>query len=260
MAVLKDLDRLYREATSTVRYKEFTARGFTPFQFSSRMTQVNASQYGGLVPDNPISNLKNETSAWFEMWINPEKVVITREYLQKRQHTAGAIVTYHYRPEVYKMRVEGVCGWIAINPQKESQAKSIGFSGDMALKYYNMVTSKSKNINPPQNGSPRVFLERIKRIAEEPMYYVDLDGIEHYNRKFIKIYTKQYPDGVICEGYFTSFEVPESGEDPQTINYSFEYMIESLMSVEEQKSMLGMFSTQKKTARGTLSPLPGIMS
>jgi hypothetical protein len=260
MAQLMDLDKLYKNATESVPYKEINARGFTPFQFSSRMTQVNSSQMGGLIPDNPISNLQNESTSWYEMWINPEKVTITRDYIQKRQHTAAAIITYHYRPEVYKMRVEGVCGWIAINPQSESQTKTIGFSGTNSLKYYNMVAAKKIPVNPPQSGSPRVFLGRIRALAEEPMYYVDQDGLEHYNTKFIKIYTKQYPDGMICEGYFTKFEIPESGEDPQTVSYSFDYIIESMQSVEEQKSMLGMFSTSKTTARGTLSPLPGILS
>ena len=48
-----DLRQLWRDATdSTLPFNE---RGFIPFQFSSRMTQVNVSQLGGLVPANPIS-------------------------------------------------------------------------------------------------------------------------------------------------------------------------------------------------------------
>ena len=48
MGILGDLQDLYKEATEAVKVN---ARGFTPFQFSSRMTQVNTSQLGRLLPE-----------------------------------------------------------------------------------------------------------------------------------------------------------------------------------------------------------------
>ena len=53
-------------------------RGFTPFQFSSRKLQMNTTQLGGLIPDNPISDLANAALSWYEMWINPEKITLER--------------------------------------------------------------------------------------------------------------------------------------------------------------------------------------
>ena len=216
-----DLRQLWRDATrSTLPFNE---RGFIPFQFSSRMTQVNASQFGGLVPANPVSTMINEVYSWFEMWNNPQKLSLSRALIQKMQHTAGSIVTFHYRPDVMKMQASGAVGWLAINPQRDKDTRSLGFGDPFRAKSFSDVWDKNRiQADPAKRHSPRVFLKRLRTIAEEPMYFVDLNGIEHYNIKYIKIYTKQYPDGMICEGYYTKFDVPEEGEDAQTINYSFE--------------------------------------
>jgi hypothetical protein len=74
------------------------------------------------------------------------------------------------------------------------------------------------------------------------MYYIDKNGIEHYNTKYIKIFTKQYPDGLICEGYFTSFNVPEASDDAQTVSYNFEFVIENVKPVTLIQRMVGMFA------------------
>lgn len=233
----------------------FNDRGFIPFQFSSKLTQAKASMGGikGLLPGlgslgASVANLSSkagkflgqEQATWYEMWINPQKVSLKQPFQQKRQHTAGSIVTFHYRPDVQTMSVGGVCGWIARNPQSEKEQSAI-------IKYKNPKKWKSVNdalgvpSNTQRKNSPRIFLQRLREMAQEPMYYIDTEGIEHYNIKYIKIFTKQYPKGVLCEGYYTSFEVPEEGEDVQTINYSFEYIIEIMTSLEDLKSMGGMF-------------------
>jgi|APFre7841882654_1041346.scaffolds.fasta_scaffold02375_4 hypothetical protein len=255
-----DLNSLYKSATSTNRADAFNGRGFTPFQFSSRMTQVNTSQLGGLIPQNIVSNLVNERYAWYEMWVNPLKIEISRDFLHKKENTAGSVVTFHYRPDVYKMKVSGVCGWIAINPQKDKDTRSLGFGSIADIKKSGTLWSANKvRLDPASRNSPRIFLERLRNIAEESMYFVDLNGIEHYNIKYIKIFTKQYPDGVVCEGYYTNFVVPEEGEDVQTVNYSFDFTVEKMTSVNALRSMLGMFGTSSANARKTLSPLPGVM-
>jgi len=255
-----DINRLYKEASSTVRSDAFSSRGFTPFQFSSRMTQVNTSQLGGLVPKNILTNLTNERYSWYEMWINPEKVTITREFLHKKENTAGSIVTFHYRPDTYKMKVSGVCGWIALNPQTDKDTRSLGFVNPADVSRAKTIWSADRvRLDPATRNSPRIFLERLRNIAEESMYFIDLKGVEHYNIKYIKIFTKQYPDGVVCEGYYTMFEIPEAGEDAQTINYSFDFIVEKMTSVVALRKMLGMFGTSAKNAQRTLSPLPGVM-
>ena len=94
------------------------------------------------------------------------------------------------------------------------------------------------------NNSPRQFLSRLKGIADEPTYFVDSQGIEHYNIKFIKIYTKQFPTGLICEGYFTKFTIPESADDVQTITYNFDFIIENQTPVTYLDTKLSMFGTR----------------
>ena len=256
-----DLNSLYKNATSTVRADAFNSRGFTPFQFSSRMTQVNTSQMGGLVPQTLITNLVNERYAWYEMWVNPTKVEISRDFLHKKENTAGSIVTFHYRPDVYMMKVSGMCGWIAINPQKDKDTRSLGFVNPADIKKAGTIWSANRiRLDPASRNSPRIFLERLRNMAEEPMYYVDFNGIEHYNIKYIKIFTKQYPDGVVCEGYYTNFVVPEDADsDAQTISYSFDFTVEKMTSVVALRQMMGMFGTSPVNARKTISPLPGVM-
>jgi len=250
------LSDVYNKGVEFIRFNE---RGFSPFQFSSRMTQVNTSQFGGLIPSNVVSNLFNEASAWYEMWINPEKVNITREFINKYEHTAKSVVTYHFRSDIEKMKVSGACGWIAIQPQKDKDDRSLGFKKpDKGHNYMNFLEKNKVKMALPKRNSPRIFLKRLKDIAEEPMYFIDLKGMEHYNTKFIKIFTKQYPDGMMCEGYYKNFEVPESGDDAQTINYSFDFMIERKIPVLELKNILGMFGSTNDYTKKTLSPVPGI--
>lgn len=228
----------YNKANNAVKLNE---RGFTPFQFSSRKTQINTTQLGGLIPNNPISGLLNESMSWYEMWINPEKININRGYIVKKTQTAGAVVSYHYRPDVETMTVSGVIGWIGVGPQEE-EANAMGFkSPDSAKEFYKVWSYDKFKKDPAKNNSPMIFLKRLKGIADEPMYFVGTDGVEHYNTKYIKIYTKQFPTGIVCEGYFTKFTVPESGEDVQTINYDFEFVIETKKTITALQRMAGMW-------------------
>ncbi|HRZ18866.1 MAG TPA: hypothetical protein P5136_02305 [Methanofastidiosum sp.] len=247
---LKDLSRFDPRYVTVMKGEQQNPRGFTPFQFSSRHLQMSTTQLGGLVPDNPISSLLNEATTWYEMWINPEKVNLSRSYQNKRVHTAGSIVTYHYRPEVTIMSISGVVGWIALNPQQEDTS--------VFTQVTNLGKAINKNSTETNKNSPRVFMKRIKDVADDPMYFLGTDGVEHYNTKYIKIYTKQYPSGIVCEGYFTKFEVPESGEDAQTINYTFEFVVEIMRPITELQKVSGMFGGMGGNVAGsTIRSLPG---
>lgn len=242
--------------------------GLTPFQFTSRRQQelTMGSAFGISIGGN-IGQLLKSSFSWYEMWINPEKVDISTTYKQKRQHTAGSIVTYHYRRDVLTMSVSGYCGWVMIESRNKgvrARVKSPSggdlwrsgpiFNGNRS-KWGIDLNAPDEPRSPTETGlksdntdnSPRVFLKRLKNIADEPMYFVDLKGIEHYNTKFVKIYTKQFPDGIICEGYFTRFNIPESAEDVQTIAYNFEFMIENLTPISFLEKKLGMWGGLKKT-------------
>ena len=222
------------------------ARGFLPFHFSSRKLQQDITSLGGLMV-SPVTNLINSTMSWYEMFINPQKVNIQQQMIYRQQHTARSIVTYHYRPDTYNMKVSGVCGWI-LNPEyphkDERSQDPIGFRQPVN-QWHDLIDKNTFQKDPAQDNSPRVFLKRLREMAQETMYYIDLDGIEHYNTKYIKIFTKQYPDGMICEGYYKNFNVPEDGEDPQTITYDFEFIIERMVPVSELKKITGMFGSKE---------------
>ena len=245
--------------------------GLTPFQFSSKLMQEQSTS--GLLGINiggTPGKLIQSTFAWYEMWINPEKVDISTTYQQKKQHTAGSIVTYHYRADTPVMSVSGQCGWIMIQSQLDSanvgdqflaglgyqhspksddpSTKKFWTQGKDFFKFQGQSFPGAKRAerlaSDNTNNSPRQFLSRLKGIADEPMYFVDSQGIEHYNIKFIKIYTKQFPTGLICEGYFTKFNIPESADDVQTISYNFDFVIENQTPVTYLDTTLSMYGTR----------------
>lgn len=227
--------------------------GLTPFQFSSRFLQQKTSESftGGLVKSvgNIIGNAgdqANESMSWYEMWINPEKIGWKVNYLQKPTHTAGAIVTFHYRMENTIVDASGYCGWVRIQAESDKNKDKFmgGFiSGGKPLKeaFTDPLKGKSKAANNSDN-SPRLFLKRLKDLADEPMYFIDSKGIEHYNTKYIKMFTKQFPEGIICEGYFTNFDLSESIDDGETIPYNFSFIVEYRKPVTLVNSVTGMFT------------------
>jgi hypothetical protein len=248
--------------------------GLTPFQFSSKLLQeqTTSSPAGIISLGGSIGSSIQTTFSWYEMWMNPEKVDINYAYIQKKQHTAGSIVTYHYRRETPIMSVSGYCGWIAIQSQADTnslqkqmnialgktqhdrmQLQKFFTTGKFQLSSEALRPAKDTLVSDNTDNSPRVFLKRLKDIADEPMYFNDTQGTEHYNIKYIKIFTKQYPDGIICEGYYTRFQVPEAADDPQTVAYSFEFVIENMSPATTIDNKLGMFgSTGQGAAIGSV--------
>ena len=242
--------------------------GLSPFQFSSNKLQNMNSVSDATNPTQRslLSDTVGTVTSWYEMWINPTNLTITDSFIQTTEHTAGAIVTYHYRKDLGVMDVKGVAGWVMIksdmdairdaalealrhplstirNPRNylRGVTDSIGSARDSIIDGLNPFNNNSGPSNKV-NNSPRRFLERLRDLAYEPTYYFDSQGREHYNAKYIKMYTKQYPDGIICEGFFKNFIVPESADDVQTINYSFTFVIQDMQKVTLIQKIGGMFS------------------
>jgi hypothetical protein len=250
--------------------------GLTPFQFSSNMLQSNTSlsKFTKTSQSFPGKSLLEDTfqtlASWYEMWVNPTKVSIQDRYIQNRMHTAGSIVTFHYRQDVKVMVVSGFIGWVQIQSDLDGLQNGLFnlLKGDTSQIKRSMSSAYSSFTNPQNrrqsnrrvtsslsrtlprvgmhgnklNNSPRRFLQRLKDLADQPMYYYDSTGLEHYNVKYIKMYTKQFPTGVICEGYFTDFTVPETSDDSQTIQYDFTFIIENMKPITILQKLAGMFT------------------
>jgi len=248
--------------------------GLTPFQFSSNKLQNANSKFDSTDPTKRslLSDTYSSALSWYEMWINPQGVTIQDTFIQQEQHTAGAVVTHHYRKALGILNVKGIAGWVAIQSELEllrNQALGLMRNPKKAGALYGNVkkTGKDKFLANPfnsknqkgnsnkLNNSPRQFMERLRNLAYEPTYYYDSQGREHYNSKFIKMYTKQYPTGVICEGYFKEFVVPESEEDTQTIQYSFIFVIQDMQPVTLIQRVAGMFSPAGSIVGGGLGLL-----
>lgn len=247
--------------------------GLTPFQFSSNKLQNMNSKIASTDPTKKslLSDTYQTVASWYEMWINPMNVSIRDNFIQQTEHTAGAVVTYHFRKDLGIMEVKGVAGWVAIQSDLEklqndtmsalrhpksaySNIKKIGAQSykDIKKKVFDNPFNNNSDKTNKLNNSPRKFLERLRDLAYEPTYYFDREGREHYNAKYVKMYTKQYPNGVICEGFFKDFTIPESEDDVQTINYSFTFVIQNMEPVTLIQKVGGMFSPLGSTIGGGL--------
>lgn len=246
--------------------------GWTPFQFSSNKLQ-NANAISGVGAANSLnmfSNAAQTVLSWYEMWVNPSNVKMSYEFKQVVRHTVGSIATFHFRKDLTMLEVSGFAGWVAIQSNIEEMQSSV-FSlmkGPASFKksFTNAAKGATKSLkdglDPRKrkgnsnrlNNSPRQFLNRLKSLADEPMYYIDSEGVEHYNIKYIKMFTKQYPTGVICEGYFKNFQIPESADDAQTIPYNFVFVVEDTKPVTILQRVAGMFSGAGSVA-GSISGL-----
>jgi hypothetical protein len=266
----------------------------TPFQFSSNLLQNQGSigkfakPFGNIVSGGIAGDTYQTAASWYEMWINPTRIQIEDRYIQNRTHTAGSIVTFHYRQDVKTLTCDGSVGWVQIQSDSDSvqsntfnllRGDTRGFKQSLDQTYGSFKTGVNNEVNqrrvqlqinkwnPSQpfaqklaagshgnklNNSPRKFLQRLKDLADQPPYYTDDQGLEHYNVKYIKMYTKQFPTGVICEGYFTDFSVPESAEDAQTVQYSFTYIIENMKPVTIVQRVAGMYTGTANIVNGIL--------
>ena len=253
--------------------------GLTPFQFSSNKIQATRSFSVPMLKSGFVGDTFQSLLSWYEMWINPASVSISEPFIQNKQHTAGSIVTYHYRKDVATMQVAGAIGWVMIQSVIE-EAKNSLMNATVQVVNGKPVTAfdrtvRNFDVNDPNgpfrqsvdltvrngasgrmNNSPRLFLQRLKSLAYEPTYYIDKNGIEHYNVKYIKMFTKQYPNGVICEGYFTNFKIDEKSDDAQTIEYSFEFIIENIKPVTMIQRIVGMYA-DIGSAAGDITGLVG---
>lgn len=273
--------------------------GFTPFSFSSKKTQNDTvgllkavGGAGGILGAGAdmTADILAELLAWYEMWVNPEKIDMQYQFVQSVKQTAGAIATFHYRRQSINMSVSGKTGWI-LNPtantngqfenyasallkqgkvKKSIQTSAKGFIRQVGLPGQlpgvhdvpELAQSQGKplgaaRIKDRSDNSARQFLERLRGIADEPMYYVDLFGVEHYNTKYIKIYTKQYPKGVICEGYYTGFNIPEGKDDKQTIDYNFSFVVENLKPISEAQKILGKYAGARQGTGSAVRSVSG---
>ena len=229
----------------------------TPFQFSSSKMQADTLLANNL-PNSVATDLALTMLAWHEMWVNPEKITMNDKYINTGpQHTAGSIVTQHFRQDVTMMSVSGEVGYVAVQSQIEEAAATVVSSILNPTKILSNVTKAASQLTSNLgnetmafrtgarnrlNNSPRLFLSRLKALADEKPYYIDSNGIEHYNTKYIKIFTKQFPDGLICSGYFNSFSVPEGAEDVLSMHYDFEFVVENKTPISLLQRLAGMFA------------------
>lgn len=197
-----------------------------------------------------------------EMYLNPDKFDMSYTIPVSKVETVGGVIIHPWRPELPVVQMSGIIGWIrdesilnsAINNAAQAFIGGGGASG-AASAFTNSFAAfggRVSNLGALQrfrenarklSNSPRKFLENLRAMVLSPMYYMSTSGntqVEKFNGKRIVAFTKQYPDGATFEGYFTKFNINESGKDPETLRYDLEFVVINIRPVEIQER-LGQF-------------------
>jgi hypothetical protein len=197
-----------------------------------------------------------------EMYLNPDKFDMSYTIPVSKVETAGGVIINPWRPELPVVQMSGIVGWIrdesmlnsAINNAAKALVGGSGISGAASAftNSFSAFGGRISNLGALQrfrenarklSNSPRKFLENLRAMVLSPMYYMTTVGntrIEKFNSKRIVAFTKQYPDGATFEGYFTKFDIQESGKDPETLRYNLEFVVLNISPISLQER-LGQF-------------------
>jgi hypothetical protein len=197
-----------------------------------------------------------------EMYLNPDKFDMSYTIPVSKVETAGGVIINPWRPELPVVQMSGIVGWLrdesmlnsAINNAAKALVGGGGISGAASAftNSFSAFGGRISNLGALQrfrenarklSNSPRKFLENLRAMVLSPMYYMTTVGntrIEKFNSKRIVAFTKQYPDGATFEGYFTKFDIQESGKDPETLRYNLEFVVLNISPISLQER-LGQF-------------------
>lgn len=189
-----------------------------------------------------------------EMYLNPDKFDVAYTIPVSKTETAGGVVIHPWRPELPVIKMSGIVGWIrdesilnsAVNNAAQALVGGGGVAGAASAfgDSFASFGGRVSNLGALQrfrenarrlSNSPRKFLENLRSLVLSPMYYMATVGntrIEKFNTKRIVAFTKQYPDGATFEGYFTSFQINESGKDPETLRYDLDFVVTNIRPIE----------------------------
>jgi hypothetical protein len=195
-----------------------------------------------------LSNLADK-SLYQEMYLNPDQIKITYRIPNSKKEMFGGVSVQHYRPELPEITMSGIVGWIREESRLDSALNNAAKAfvsgeniGDALKQPFKDIEFRAKSLADIKkfreklrnvSNSPRKFMENLQRMALSPQYYIPLfgDRLEAYNVKKIIIFTKQYPNGKALEGYFTSFNVEENGNDPETLRYNFTFIVYNMTNI-----------------------------
>lgn len=190
-----------------------------------------------------------------EMYVNPDNFDTDITIPVSKVETVGGVVIHPWRPELPEITMSGVVGWIRDESILNSAVNNAigGFLGGGTQEAVDGFTSAFSGFGGPLNSlgalqrfreearrlvnSPRKFLQSLKDLVLSPMYYrAPGSPVEQYNTKRLVAFTKQFPDGISLEGYFTKFSIRESGKDPETLRYDINFTVTAMypIGIEER--------------------------
>lgn len=213
------------------------------------ITAVGAGVTGGFgYLLKQLSNVADK-SLYQEMYLNPDQIKISYRIPTNKKEMVGGVSAQHYRAEIPEITMSGIVGWIREESRLDSALNNAAKAftsgeniGDALKQPFKDIEFRAKSLADIKRfrektrniaNSPRKFMDNLQKMALSPQYYVPLvgDRLEAYNTKKIIIFTKQYPNGKALEGYFTSFNVEENGNDPETIRYNFSFVVYNMSNI-----------------------------
>jgi len=232
----------------------------------------------------------SESSSWFLMWINPQTLNYDFQNQQSEFLVSEGYGYQHWQGKLPKINFSGKSGYLfgqqnvanipnAGSPEnfdsasgtftkvqgsaalsgietaqkKMEESKFFEFSGsNKAKKQTNFTSVKAREAGSQLifTGST-VFYRRLQRIALEEKFFFDTSkGYRRYNKKYLKIFTKNHPQGLTLGGFFDSFEIAEDAMDVIAIPYTCSFVVQEGLNHDDfdELDMLNYFNTVEKNA------------
>lgn len=195
-----------------------------------------------------LSSLADK-SLYQEMYLNPDQIKITYKIPNNKREMVGGASVHHFRAELPEISMSGIVGWIREESRLDSALNNAAKAftsgdniGDALKQPFKDIDFRARSLADIKkfreqtrniSNSPRKFMDNLQKMALSPQYYVPVigDRLEAYNTKKIIIFTKQFPNGKLLEGYFNSFSVDENGNDPETLRYNFNFVAYNMTNI-----------------------------
>lgn len=219
--------------------------------------------------------LQDNSNLWYIMWVNPQKIDFRFTPRQTETFTKKGYGVLHWKNEPPVISFSGISGWLfggeldvttrtnissaadVFNPNRPdvqnlqdpdlTQAFNHFKKGGFGEFVHGMeyLDKMGETLQTSSVNDPRLFVSRLRRVALQDKYYFNYSsGVYEYNNRQLLIYSKRYPEGRQLNGFFESFSIPESAQDPQYVRYDATFRV--LGGLEDEESSDNEFRFMSK--------------